>query len=71
MAGSYNHCINEETLDLLPWGELEGMIENMGDAGEAIEEMVFMIKWLAKGDKALIEQALKAFYAYSNGKWER
>jgi hypothetical protein len=34
----------------------------MGDAYEAIEEMFFMINYLANEDKKKIEEANKAFY---------
>lgn len=49
MAGSYNHCIDDEG-NLLSNEQmmLDGaMIENLGDAYEAIEEMYGMIWWLA------------------------
>jgi hypothetical protein len=67
MAGSYKHCIDEET------GEFRfDLIENLGDAHEACEMMVFMIKFIAHGNKAEIDLAQKAYYAgllaYS-GKW--
>lgn len=59
MAGSYNHITNDE-------GQFIGasLLENLGDAYEAIEECYGMIWWLAKGDKELVEQAEKF---YKNG----
>lgn len=43
MAGSYRHVTNRRT------GEFTGLdlIDNLGDAYEAIEEMHLMIAWLA------------------------
>lgn len=46
MAGSYNHCVNEEG-KLLNNENLNGMLENGGDVYEAVEEMYGMIWWLA------------------------
>lgn len=54
MAGSYNHCVNEDgTLDLPDLSR----IENLGDAKEAIEEMYGMIWWLAQGQTYAVESA--------------
>jgi len=36
---------------------MEGMIENLGDAYEAIEEMYWMIQHLTKGDRTAIKEA--------------
>lgn len=49
MAGSYNHCINDRghLLDNDRMMISGGMIENLGDAYEAIEEMYGMIWFLA------------------------
>lgn len=49
MAGSYNHCVDEHgrllsNSDMMITG---AMIENLGDAYEAIEEMYGMIWFLA------------------------
>lgn len=46
MAGSYNHCINDEGNLLGPFA-LAGMLETDGDVFEAVEEMYGMIWWLA------------------------
>jgi hypothetical protein len=46
MAGSYNHIVNNKG-DLLNNERFVGMIENLGDAYEAVEEMYGMIWWLA------------------------
>lgn len=63
VAGSYKHCITDDGKFV---GEgFEGMIENLGDAYEACEEMVFMINFLANEDKQKIEEALQAFYRRS------
>lgn len=44
MAGSYNHIVNEEGKLYSPDNTL---VENLGDAYEAIEEMYGMIWYLA------------------------
>lgn len=49
MAGSYNHCITRKG-NLMSNDRMMvsgAMIENLGDAYEAIEEMFGMIWWLA------------------------
>ena len=60
MAGSYNHIINKRTGGLLKPEKMEGMIENLGDAYEAIEECFWMIQVLADGDKKTIHEAMKS-----------
>jgi hypothetical protein len=53
VAGSYGHITDDQGhLDLRA-----GLIENLGDAGEALTECHGMIQWLAGGDRALIAQA--------------
>ncbi len=44
MAGSYQHCSDEDGNFRADFHE---MIENLGDAEEACEMMVFMIQFLA------------------------
>jgi len=56
MAGSYAHVVDKRGR-LLNNRNLVGMIENLGDAYEAIEEMYGMIWFLAGGDEAKVEQA--------------
>lgn len=57
MAGSFGHCDND--------GEFRfDLIENMGDAHEACEEMHFMIWHLAKDRRKKIKRARKAYRAY-------
>lgn len=49
MAGSYNHCVTRNG-NLMSNDRMMisgAMIENLGDAYEAIEEMFGMIWWLA------------------------
>jgi len=46
MAGSYNHIVTDDG-NLISNEEFPNMIENLGDAYEAIEEMYGMIWWLA------------------------
>jgi hypothetical protein len=59
MAGSYNHCVAKDG-QLLVNRDLVQMIENLGDAYEAIEEMYGMIWRLASSisDKLLIQKAI-------------
>lgn len=54
MAGSYQHCRKEDG------GFDFDLIENMGDAHEACEEMFWMIHVLTNGDP---EAAAKAWSA--------
>jgi len=61
MAGSYLHCVTDLG-DLLEFEPFTGMIENLGDAYEAVEEMHWMIRYLAKGDQQKIMEAVDAFY---------
>lgn len=66
MAGSYEHCCNDDGSYI--GGGFTGMIENLGDAEEACEEMHWMINYLAGGDKEKIKRASDAFYAYKRRK---
>lgn len=52
MAGSYCHCVRSD-------GSFRGteLIENLGDAYEALEEMYDMIQQLTGGDKQKIHEA--------------
>lgn len=56
MAGSYAHVVDRYNV-LVSDEKFPDMIENLGDAYEAIEEMHHMIDILAKGDKGKIEEA--------------
>jgi hypothetical protein len=65
MAGSYNHVITDQG-NLVSNETFVKMIENLGDAYEAVEEMYGMIWWLANrtpgdvsisGPEVLVEQA--------------
>ena len=65
MAGSYGHCCNDD-------GSFRfDLIENMGDAHEACEQMHTMIWWLARkfGMQAnqLIAEAEKAYHNSVDG----
>jgi len=57
MAGSYQHCVHDKSGKLRSPESMEGMIENLGDAYEAIEEMYWMIQHLTKGDRTAIKEA--------------
>ena len=61
MAGSYNHIVDHEG-KLISNHVFPCMIENLGDAYEAIEEMWHMIDILSNGDKQLIEKTKEEMY---------
>lgn len=48
MAGSYAHVVNDQG-QLISNNDFPHLIENLGDAYEAIEEMYGMIWFLARG----------------------
>jgi hypothetical protein len=58
MAGSYNHCVDDNGR-LIPPGDLSEMLEyhDTGDVYEAIEEMYGMIWYLADADSERVEDA--------------
>ena len=55
MAGSYRHVTDDN-------GNFAGtkLLDHMGDAHEALEEMHAMIGWLSHGNRSLIEEAANA-----------
>ena len=55
MAGSYGHIADDKT------GKFIGveLIDNLGDAYEALEECFGMIWFLADGDASKVEEAWK------------
>ena len=59
MAGSYGHVDPEG--DDGAWS----LIENMGDAYECVEELLFIARCYGHSKK--IEKALKRFYEFSRG----
>ena len=63
MAGSYRHIVtmNNDFRDDIENGGLMDMIDNLGDAREALEECYDMIKYLTNGNKK------KIYGAYING----
>lgn len=60
MAGSYNHCVTKSGR-LLSNESFVDMIENLGDAYEAVEEFYGMIWFLANGDASRVEEARIAY----------
>ena len=61
MAGSYRHCLKRDGTFCF------NLIENMGDAHEACEDMFFMINFLAGGNPDRIREAENACYAAARG----
>lgn len=57
MAGSFKHLTNED-------GTYRGpdLLENMSDMGQAVEQMFFMIGYLARWDRRKINEASDAYY---------
>ena len=60
MAGSYNHVTDNEGR-FLDNNSFVQMIENLGDAYEAVEEMYGMIWFLANGDGWQVELARRGW----------
>ena len=60
MAGSYHHIMNG---DHTP-GSIT-LIENMGDASECIQELLFLVRALGTDEE--IDEALKVFYQHERG----
>lgn len=56
MAGSYDHCVAKDG-QLLRSEDFADMIENLGDAFEAVEEMYGMIWLMADGDQSIVFDA--------------
>lgn len=61
MSGSYSHCCEGDVDNVLGKFRFE-LIENMGDAHEACEEMHWLIQHLAKHNAKRIKKARKAYY---------
>jgi hypothetical protein len=59
MAGSYNHIVKK------PSGKFQGveLLDNLGDAWEALEECFGMIWYLADGDAEKVEEARQNYKA--------
>lgn len=71
MAGSYRHVTNAD-------GSYRGsdLLDNLGDASEAVEEMHAMIAWLAQqvnpdDPRRAIWQAHNEGYLFPNYPWNR
>lgn len=60
MAGSYSHCVADDG-QLLRNEDCVQMIENLGDAYEAIEEMYELIWILANGERSVVATARAAY----------
>lgn len=61
MAGSYKHIVNAD-------GSFRGteLLDNLGDAYEALEECFEMIQWLSHGDPRMIHKAWLEGYFKKN-----
>lgn len=59
MAGSYHHCVDPSGRLYPNDGENDDMLDHLGDAREAIEEMYWAIQWLAHGNRDVIEAAIR------------
>ena len=59
MAGSYHHCIQVRKDGTIRFRGVE-LIDHLGDAYEALEEMFDMIEHLSGGDKQRILEAHEA-----------
>lgn len=57
MAGSYSHCVGDHGEFLAE----ESLLDDLGDAYEALEEMYGMIWWLAAGAPDLVELARQKY----------
>jgi len=66
MAGSFGHCAVGKSLELRD----EPLLDNLGDAGGAIEEYHFMVKYLSGGDALKIKEASDAYYKSVNPSYE-
>ena len=58
MAGGYGHVDPEDSGS---WA----LIENMGDAYECVEELLYLVRCLANSEE--IKELLKAFYSFKRG----
>lgn len=61
MAGSYGHCERDDGSFYFD------LIENMGDAHEACDDMFHIIRILTKGDAAKVKEAEDIMYAWKRG----
>ena len=67
MAGSLHHCYDyDRRYSEEPEFRFD-LIENMGDAHEACEEMVWMILWLTNCDADKIKEAEDAYHRNARG----
>lgn len=57
MAGSYFHCVYRKNGKIVKYEDHMGLLDHMGDASEAIEEMLVMIDFLSEGDPKKIFEA--------------
>lgn len=63
MAGGFLHCVGK---GLVPHEDVAALLDDMGDAREAIEEMLFMIDFLAGGCAQKKKEAHDAWWKSRN-----
>lgn len=61
MAGSVGHCIDDETDDYIG----VGLLDHMGDASEAVNQMMFVIKSTLTKEQR--EAAIAHYYRCARG----
>ncbi|NJL25038.1 MAG: hypothetical protein HC902_07600 [Calothrix sp. SM1_5_4] len=66
MAGSYSHIVNDKN-DFIG----TELLDNLGDAYEALEECWYMINFLAGGDKKKVFEAHRKYVALSNPEYAK
>ena len=65
MAGSFRHCVGKDG------GFAMDLLENMGDAHEACEQMFWMVLFLSGYDDDKIIAAENAYYAEARGETKK
>lgn len=71
MAGSYRHCVDNQTGKLLVNEQLQGMLECCsGDVYEAVEQMYGMIWWLAAQLQSVYTSPSAEFVEAARQEWK-
>ena len=64
MAGSYDHVTHDDGSFRRDPDDFSNMIENIGDAFEACEQMHWMINYLTAGNRVQINHSVAAYYKH-------